>query len=57
MRRAFLMILLPAALVGATYYAFGLRLPLGRIAGVLAIGAAAAFFVWRRQVQRRRSDT
>ncbi len=49
MLRAFLIILLPAALVGATYYAFGLRPPLARIAGVLAIGAAVACFVWRKQ--------
>lgn len=49
MLRALLMILVPAATVGSVYYAFGLRPPLERLAGVLVIGAAVAIFVWRKQ--------
>lgn len=57
MLRAFVMILLPAALVGATYYAFGLRPPFVRLAGVLAIGAVVAFFAWRKPMQGKRPGT
>ncbi|MCL6567046.1 MAG: hypothetical protein K6U09_11570 [Acidobacteriia bacterium] len=49
MLRALLMIFVPAAAVGSVYYAFGLRPPLERLAGVLAIGAAVALLVWRKQ--------
>ncbi|MCL6481863.1 MAG: hypothetical protein K6U02_09060 [Firmicutes bacterium] len=49
MLRALLMIFVPAAAVGSVYYSLGLRPPLERLAGVLVLGAAVAFFVWRKQ--------
>ena len=59
MNRAFPIILIPAALVAAAYWAFGLRPPLVRVAGVFVLGAIVGYLVWRkrRAVEKQGADS
>lgn len=53
MNRAFLIILVPAALVAAAYMAAGLRPALTRVLPVVVVGAIIAWLVARRSQAAR----